>query len=373
MRILLVGGGSGGHVFPLIAVYRKITEIAREKDIKDVEFLFMGPDNFSCDVFRKEGVKSHMVLSGKMRRYLSILNFLDIFKMPVGFVQAYLYILLFMPDVILARGGYGSVLPSVIGWVFRIPIVIHESDAVPGLANRILAHLAKIIIVSFDETASLFPAKKTAVIGNPIRRGLFENLPSNPREVLKVHSQRPLVLILGGSQGAEQINNLILLILPELIKRYEIIHQCGEGKTENMKKGSFMEISDTETRKLYHIYELLTEEELSGGYYLADLIISRAGSGAIFEIAASGKPSIMIPYNGGAGDHQQVNADSYAKTGAAVVLDKDNLMPHVLLNAIDSIISDPERSMKMKEAALKFSKLDAAEKIARAILALAQD
>src|SRR3989338_2479758 len=273
MRILLTGGGSGGHVYPLIAVYRKIVQISKYQGI-DADCLFMGPDSFSVSVFRKEKVRSKMVLAGKLRRYFSVLNIMDIFKIPIGFVQVFWQLFWFMPDAIFAKGGYGSVLPVFVGWIFRIPIIINESDAAPGLANRILGRFAKMIIVSFQETQQIFPSHKTAFVGNPIREELFKEIPADAREILGIKSNRPLILILGGSQGSEEINDVVLLSLPELMLKYEIIHQCGAGRIEKMKKGDLVQVRDFESRHLFHIFETLDEKQMSSAYHLADLIIS---------------------------------------------------------------------------------------------------
>jgi len=366
LRILLAGGGSGGHVFPLVAVYRKILEISNG----EAEFLFMGPDFFSNGVFRKEGVRTRIVFSGKFRRYFSIFNLLDVFKFPVGFIQTYWHIFWFMPDVIFAKGGYGSVLPVLVGWMFRIPVIIHESDAAPGLANKMLCRFAKFILVSFEESVAFFPKGKTFLTGNPIRNELFLNIPQNAREVLGMKSSRPVIVVFGGSQGSEQINDLILISMPDLAKKYEIVHQCGRSREQDMKKGALLQIHNIEERNFYHVYGLMTEPELASAYASADLIVSRAGSGAIFEIASFGKPSILIPYNGGASSHQEKNAFVYADTGAGIVLEDENLKPHIFLNSIDSILSDAKKLEDMKIAALNFAKLDAAEKIAKAVLAL---
>ena len=366
MRILLAGGGSGVHVFPLVAVYRKILEISNG----EAEFLFMGPDFFSNGVFRKEGVRTRIVFSGKFRRYFSIFNLLDVFKFPVGFIQTYWHIFWFMPDVIFEKGGYGSVLPVLVGWMFRIPVIIHESDAAPGLANKMLCRFAKFILVSFEESVAFFPKGKTFLTGNPIRNELFLNIPQNAREVLGMKSSRPVIVVFGGSQGSEQINDLILISMPDLAKKYEIVHQCGRSREQDMKKGALLQIHNIEERNFYHVYGLMTEPELASAYASADLIVSRAGSGAIFEIASFGKPSILIPYNGGASSHQEKNAFVYADTGAGIVLEDENLKPHIFLNSIDSILSDAKKLEDMKIAALNFAKLDAAEKIAKAVLAL---
>lgn len=364
MRILLTGGGSGGHIFPLIAVARKL------KINPDIRIMYIGPDSFSKETLKQEGISAKYILAGKMRRYLSPLVFLDLIKIPVGFFQSYWHTFWFMPDAIFSKGGYGGVLPVIVGWLFLIPIIIHESDSVPGLANRILARIAKKIMVSFDVTLAFFPAKKVILAGNPVRSELFEKVLKNAVEVLGIRSKKPIVLVLGGSQGAQQINELTLLALPDLIKKYEIIHQCGAQNIRQVQKGAIIQLKDGEEKALYHTYPVLSEEEMASAYALARVVISRAGSGAIFEIAAAGKPSILIPYAPAAGGHQEKNAHAYAETGAAVVLEGENLTPHMIVNEVVSIVESMERLKSMSEAARRFAKPDAASKIAEEVIKL---
>lgn len=367
MRILLAGGGSGGHAFPLIAVSRKIKQISNVRGYGQSEFLFIGPDHYSSSIFKKEGIPARAIFAGKIRRYFSVLNFLDILLMPIGIIQAYWYVFWFMPDAIFAKGGYGSAPAVFVGWLFRIPVIIHESDIIPGAANKLLAVFSKKIIVSFDATLRFFSARKTIVAGNPIRESLFSLAPENPREVLKIKSERPIVFILGGSQGAQQINNLVILALPEFLKKYEIIHQCGEQNYADLRKEAFVEIKNKEDRALYHLYPVLDEIEMASAYYISDVIVSRAGSGAIFEIAAAGKPSVLIPLADSAGDHQEKNAEAYEKEGAAIILGDKNLMPHMVLSEVEYIIDNPKKAKEMSASAKRFAKPDAAQRIAAEI------
>lgn len=363
-------------MFPLIAVARKLTEICQSgyksgEEVPCPEFLFVGPSDFSKSVFRKDGIKSRVILTGKVRRYFSLLNIVDFFKLPIGFFQAYWHMFWFMPDVIFAKGGYGSMLVAFVGFLFRIPIVVHESDIVPGITNKFLAKISRKVIVSFADTAPFFDKSKTVVIGNPIREELFSKIPDNPRETLGIRSDKPMVFIVGGSQGANQINDLVLLALSDLVKKYEIIHQCGARNFKRMQKGAFVQLKNREDRMLYHLYPMLSEGEMSSAYSLANVVISRAGSGAIFEIAAAGKPSILIPYEAGSGEHQIKNAEFYKDTGATHILSGRNIMPHMLVSSIDSIVANPEKAQAMSEAATSFAKPNAAQKIAEEILKIA--
>lgn len=362
MRILLTGGGTGGHTFPLIAIARKIKEI----DVS-VEILFMGPDSKSINLFKQEGIGGKKIFAPKMRRYFSILNFLDIFKLPIGFLQAYRHLFFYMPDIILSKGGYGSSLVVFVGWLFRIPIFIHESDYIPGVSNKILSIFAKKVFVSFKETLKFFPEGKATVTGNPIRELFLEKKQDAIRD-LSLDGQNPVVFIIGGSQGSQQINDLMILAAPDLVRQYEIIHQSGERDYEMVKDAILFRLKSSREKGLYHLYPNLNEKELRNVYAAADIIISRAGSGAVFEIAASGKPSILMPYKPAAGAHQEKNAHAYAKTGAGIVLEDENLTPHLFLDIINSVIRDSKKWRAMSNAALSFSKPQAAAEIARELI-----
>ena len=180
------------------------------------------------------------------------------------------------------------------------------------------------------------------------------------------------MFVLGGSQGAQQINDLVLLALPDFIKKYEIIHQCGEQNVTRVQKGAWIQLKNTEEKGLYHLYGMLTEREMSSAYALAHVVVSRAGAGAIFEVASAGKPSILIPYSGGAGGHQLKNAHAYKEAGAARELSGKNITPHMLISLVDSIVDNPKRAQEMSAAARRFAKPRAARKIAAEILTVAR-
>lgn len=370
MRILFTGGGSGGHIFPIIAVARELKKIYQQAE--PLEMFFVGPSDFSKGVLENEGIKTKTILAGKIRRYFSMQNLIDLFKMPISFFQAFCYVFILMPDVIFSKGGYGSVAVVLVGWLFRIPVLTHESDAVPGLANRLAAKFSRIIAVSFSLAEGYFPVKKTALIGNPIRSEVIQLCLSpeqtdkeKARTLFQINSQRPVILVLGGSQGAQAVNELIALVLPQLLGKYELIHQCGEENYQQIEN-SFSEKAIFSSG--YHLIAFLDETQLASAYLLADLVISRAGAGSIFEIAACAKPSILIPLPNSAGDHQRKNAFTYAQAGATTVLDQENLTPNIFLNEINRILDNSEISQQMKTNAQSFSQPEAAQKISQALI-----
>ena len=367
MRILFTGGGTGGHLFPLVAVARQLRNIYPQNE-ENLEMFFLGPDDFSKSVLEKEGIRVKIILAGKIRRYLSIKNIFDLFKMPFGFLQALWYLYIWMPDAIFSKGGYGSVPVVLMGWLYQIPILIHESDTVPGLANRLAAKFSKRIAISFASSGEYFPAKKTALIGNPIRPEIIQtcaltNLGEKEKvkNIFGVTSQKPIIFILGGSQGAQKINELILSTLSRLLEKYEIIHQCGFKNFEQIKE-------KTGQLNGYHLYHFLDEQQITAAYTSANLVISRAGAGSISEIAVCSKPSILIPLPNAASDHQRENAFAYARAGATVVLEQANLTSHMLLNEISKILENLEISQKMSANAKNFSHPEAAQRIAEALI-----
>lgn len=375
MRILFTGGGSGGHLFPIVAVVRELKKIHSQlthpigpNSETTLDMFFIGADSFSKEFLLKEKVAIKTIFAGKLRRYFSLRNIIDLFKMPIGFFQALWAVYRIMPDVIFSKGGYDSVPVVLVGWIYRIPVIIHESDAVPGLSNRLTAKFSKRIAVAFASTESYFPSKKTILTGNPVRFGFAsvnEIDKENAKNLFGITEQKPVIFIFGGSQGSQKINEIVLKTLSQLLEKYEIIHQCGNANYEQIK-GIFKE----KLPSGYYLFPFLDEKQMSSAYLLSDIIIARAGASSIFEIAASGKPSILIPLPGSASDHQRENAFAYAQAGATSVLEQANLIPSLFIKEIDKILDGQDVSEKMSVNARNFFQSDAANKIARGLIDL---
>jgi len=369
MKIVLTGGGTGGHIFPIIAVAKKIKELAGDKD--DVEFLFLGPKGeLEEAVMKGEFIPAKNIFSGKLRRYFSFWYFVDIFKFPLGLLQALWHLLVFMPDVIFAKGGYASVPAVFAGWIYRIPILIHESDITPGLSNQFSSRLAKKVAVSFPGAANFFNPLKVVVTGNPIRDELTKGSREEAQKIFGLGGDKKIILVMGGSQGARVINEAIIRILPRLLAKYEILHLTGREQYEKVihEAGTLGIKANHED---YHAYPFLGEE-MSNALAAADLVISRAGASALTEIAANGKPAIIIPIKESANNHQELNAYSLAEAGAAVVLEQDNLGENILLGKIEEVLENQDLGYELSERVKKFHNPDAAEKIAEEIMKIAQ-
>jgi len=366
MRILFTGGGTGGHLFPIIAVARALKNL-QTPDGSPIEMIFVGPRTIGDEVLEKEGIASRNICAGKLRRYFSGHNFLDFFRVLIGFLQSLWIVYAYMPNVIFSKGGFGSVPAVLVAWLYKIPVLIHESDTIPGLSARLTAKLCKRIAISFPAAAEFFPAKKTALVGNPVRPEISAGTKEQIKTIFQLSGQKPVLLILGGSQGAKTINDIIFIILNALLKKCEIIHQCGEENLEELKN-----MIGANPPAGYHLFSFLDEEQMRHALAAADLIVSRAGAGSIFEIAATGKPSILIPLPNSASDHQKLNAFEYAKTGATLVVQSENLAPNFLKDRIFALLENPDLLTKMSQAAKSFARPDAASQIAQELLSIAK-
>lgn len=363
-KILFTGGGTGGHIFPIVAIVRELRKIYPDSEL---EIFYAGPkDELGEIAFKNEGIKIKNILSGKIRRYLGIKpffqNILDIIKIFLGIIQSFFYLFFLNPDLIFSKGGYGSLPVVISGALLGIPIFLHESDVIPGKSNRLAAKFAFEIFVSFPKT-EIFSKKKMIVVGNPIRKELLEGSEKEAKEIFKIQGGKPVIFIMGGSQGAQAINNIVLDILNKILKEFEIIHQTGSKNFEKIKKE--IEIIIPENLKpFYHPYPFLKEDKLKHAYKISDIIISRAGSGSIFEIAAVGKPSILIPLPSAAQNHQLKNAYRFAESGACIVIEEENFTPYFFLARIKQLFEQPGKLDKMREAALRFARPRAGEIIA---------
>ena len=292
------------------------------------------------------------------------MNFIDlIFNIPLGFIQSFFLLLFIRPRIIFSKGGTGALPVTYAARILGIGVFIHESDASAGKSNQIAAAWAKKIFTSFL-TTKLLPIANVTCVGNPIRKEILEGNRDAAKAAFNLTFQKPIILFLGGSQGAEAINNFIFLALNNLLKDYEVIHVTGP---KNFKKASddARAVLDKNLEPYYHIVSSLDEIALKNAYAATDAIVSRAGAGSIFEIAALGKPSILVPLPTSARNHQVENAYQYAKSGACIVIEQGNLTPNFFLGELRLIVT---RKEEMSQRALQFAKPEAAKNIAEEIL-----
>ncbi len=367
MRILFVGGGTGGHFYPLIAV----AEILHTSP-SNPKLYYMGPNQYDEAALKEHNIKYIYCPAGKVRRYKSAKNYFDFFINIFGLFVAVLKLFFLYPDVIFSKGGYTSVPVLLAARFLMIPVVIHESDAVPGRANALAKNQARYIAIAHDDVAKFFPPEKTALVGIPIRKAILQTHP-DPFSVLGLPNDKPLIYVTGGSSGAERLNNLIVTSLTELLPKYRIFHQVGQANVDTLKLTAEEFVKDASLLSNYYIQGSIPAETVSLLMDASSLIITRAGSTALFEIAHHAKPSIVIPIPEDVSRDQRSNAYSYARTGAAVVLEEHNMSPHLLMQEIDTIINDPGRREAMGQAAKSLSYPDAAQKIADILLSIGRE
>jgi len=362
MKIAFVGGGTGGHFYPLIAVAE---ELVKEQD--KPRLYYLGPDPYEPDTLKDLNIKFVWIPSGKVRLYFSVRNLFDPFISFLGIFVSLWKLYWMYPDVIFSKGSFTSFPVLVAAWFLRIPVVIHESDAVPGRANSFAKGFAKYIAISYPEASQYFNEKKTALTGIPIRFALQIKDP-DPFTNLGIPNDLPLIYVTGGSSGAVRLNNLILRSLDELLPHYRIFHQTGSHNHDEIVLTAKSLISDPLLQERYYTRGHISANTVSSLLEAASLVITRAGSTAIHEIALHGKPSIIIPIPEDISRDQRSNAYAYARTGAATVMEERNLTEALLFSEATRILEDKERWQKMSDAAANFTDNQAAAKIATLLL-----
>ena len=365
MKIVFTGGGTAGHIFPIVAITREIRKIYSGAGLR---LFYLGPkDEYSLTLLSEQGVLVKKILAGKLRRYFSFKNFLDILKIPIGILQASFWLFFLAPDLVFSKGGYGSLPVVLVARILHIPIFLHESDISPGVASRIESKYSLEIFTSFEKT-EFFPKEKIICVGNPIRKEILKGSEKEAKKIFNLQEVKPIILILGGSQGAKNINEIVLEILPELVTNFEVIHQTGMRNLNQVKAEAEVMITEESLRKYYHPFAFLNENYLKNALFCCDLVVSRAGAGSIFEIAAWAKPSILIPLPSAAQNHQLKNAYAYSRMGATEVMEEKNLKPHFFLERLKHLFSRPDLLEKMSERAQNFARPKAARIIASYIL-----
>lgn len=370
MKIIFTGGGTGGHFYPIIAIVESIKKISKEKKLITPEMFFFSPTPYNQGLLYDHNIKFQKTTAGKVRRYFSIMNFLDVFKTAWGVLMALFDVFDIFPDIIFSKGGYGSFPTILAGRILRIPVFIHESDSVPGRVNKWAGRFAARVAVSFKEAMHYFKEEKVAHTGQPIMEERLVPITENAEEFFGFDTSIPTIFVMGGSQGAGLINDIILDTLPELVKDFQILHQTGQNNLEVMKESAAAILLENPNKSRYKPFGYLNSLEMRMASGAAEIVISRAGS-TIFEIASWGVPSIIIPIANSNGDHQIKNAFSYAKYGACSVIEEENLRAHVFLAEIRRIVGNKEISDKMREGTKSFFKPGAADEIARELLTIA--
>lgn len=371
MKIVFTGGGTGGHFYPLIAVAEGIEAIAAEKRLIEPELYYIGPSPFDAAALAEHDIEYRPSSAGKIRNYASILNFLDIFVTGWGVIRSIFQLFSIYPDVILSSGGYAAFPTLYAARILGIPVVIYDADAKPGRVSLWSAKFARWIGVAHPDAVKHFPEKlrpKLALIGHPIRIEIEQPAKEGGHEFLKLDPSRLTLFITGGSQGAKAINDCVLDALPELLPKYNIVHQTGTNNLEEVRGIAGVMLKDSSLADNYRTFGLLNTLALRMTAGISSLIIARAGSGTIFEIAAWRMPSILVPLPLDVSHDQTENAFTYARAGGAVVIEQQNLSPHVLVAEIERIMSNEQMRLRMAEAASTFARPQAGRKLAQILM-----
>ena len=340
-KIILTGGGTAGHVTPNIALLPSLIK-------QNFDIYYIGTKNgIEKNLIEKENIKYYDIPAGKLRRYISKENIIDIFKVIKGIKESYFIIKKIKPDIVFSKGGFVA-LPVVIGAKLNnIPIIIHESDITPGLANKIAIPFAKIVCTTFPETLKYIPKNKGINTGTPIRKLLFDGDKQTGIKMCKFSENKPIIMIMCGSLGSVKINTQIRSILKNLLSNFNIIHICGKNNLDNSIK-----------LKGYKQFEYLSEE-LPHIMACADIIISRAGSNSISEFLALKKPNLLIPLSANASRGDQIlNANSFEKQGFSMVLKEENMNPNSLEKSILELFNNRKKYISNMENKLNSNSIN---------------
>jgi UDP-N-acetylglucosamine--N-acetylmuramyl-(pentapeptide) pyrophosphoryl-undecaprenol N-acetylglucosamine transferase len=362
MKIALVGGGTGGHFYPLMAVASEL----RQRP-ENIELFYIGPNPYDYKDLENYQIKFVYCPAGKLRRYFSLQNFLDIFRNFFGFFVALVKLFSIYPDVIFSKGGYTSVPVLLAARFLRIPVVIHESDSIPGRANQMAKKFARYIGIAYDDAATYFENSKTALVGIPIRSEI-KAIPEDPFAILGIPDDKPLIYVTGGSSGAERINNVVIRSLAQLLPHYRVYHQTGPGNLEEIKLATESIINDESLLESYYINDFISAKKVSALLAASSVVVTRAGSTSLFEIAYHGKPSVIIPIPEDISRDQRSNAYTYSRSGAGSVIEEANLTPNLLAQEIKTIIDNPDTYKQMSIAARGMFIDDAAKKISNILI-----
>ena len=320
-RIVLTGGGTAGHVTPNMALVPKLTE-------EGYDIAYIGSyDGMERKLIEDIDLPYYVISSGKLRRYFDPKNFTDPFRVLKGYFEAKKILKKLRPNVVFSKGGFVTVPVVIAARRLHIPVIIHESDITPGLANKLSIPSASRVCCNFPETIEHLPKGKAVLTGSPIRQELFQGRRDQGLKLCGFQPDKPVLLIIGGSLGSVAINNAIRSNLDELLKTYQLIHLCGKGNLDQSLEG----------RKGYRQFEYV-KDDLKHYFACADIIVSRAGANAICELLALRKPNILIPLglNASRGD-QILNAKSFEKQGYSYVLQEEDVTTDTLLNAVNTV------------------------------------
>lgn len=341
-HIVLTGGGTAGHVTPNIAMLPKLQQLG-------YKISYIGSyEGMERKLIEEQGIPYYGISSGKLRRYFDVKNFTDPFRVLKGFGEAKKLLKELKPDIVFSKGGFVSVPVVLAAHRQKVPVLIHESDMTPGLANKLCISSAAKICCNFPETVDSLPANKAVVTGTPIRQELLRGSREQALAFTGLSGKKPVLMVIGGSLGSVAVNDAVRATLPELLPDFDIIHLCGKDKLE----------PSLENTAGYRQYEYI-KKELADLFALADVVISRAGANAICEISSLKKPNLLIPLSAKASRGDQIlNARSFERQGFSCVLEEEDVTTEKLTETIRNLYENRQTYIDAMENSKHMDSID---------------
>jgi UDP-N-acetylglucosamine--N-acetylmuramyl-(pentapeptide) pyrophosphoryl-undecaprenol N-acetylglucosamine transferase len=370
MRILISGGGTGGHIYPALAVASEL------RDRYGAELLFIGDAHgLETTLVPAAGIPFAAISAGKLRRYLSVRTFTDLGRIPLGMAQAYTHVKQFQPDAAFTSGGYVSVPAGMAARLTGAPLVMHQQDVPPNLANRLLTPVATRVTVSFAASLPYFPKQKTLLAGNPVRAEVLQAARLDPMQARRrfgLNAPLPIVLVTGGSQGARRLTQVVAAALPRLLTACQVLHVSGDLTYEATRAQAEQALAAApELRARYALFPYL-KTEMPEALAACDIALCRSGAATLAELSIIGRPSLLVPLPPGfTGSPQAVNAAMFQQAGAAeMILDRE-LTPARAIELLAPLLGDANRRRQMAVAARMLGHPAAAHDLADLVASLA--
>lgn len=372
MRVIVSGGGTGGHIYPALAVATQL------RSQYGAEILFLGSDDgLETQLVPAAGFKLVTIKAGKVRRYISWQTVKGVMRIPVGVVQAVEIVRKFHADAAFTSGGYVAVPAGMAAYLNRVPLLMHQQDVPPNLSNKQVAPFATRISVAFEDSLAYFPAHKTLALGNPIRQAILDIRQVGPlvaRERLGLAGDQPMLLVTGGSQGARHLNQVVCQTLPQLLEICQVLQISGKDLYNETLEQSNSVLAGIEP-KMRERYRLVPymDEEMPAALQAADLVLCRSGASTLSELATLGKPSLLVPLPPAIGKSpQEANAAMFDRRGAGVVIKDAELTPQLLARQVQYIMNSSEILAFMMQAASELAKPQATQAIVEELLKIAR-
>jgi UDP-N-acetylglucosamine--N-acetylmuramyl-(pentapeptide) pyrophosphoryl-undecaprenol N-acetylglucosamine transferase len=372
MRVVISGGGTGGHIYPALAV---ATQLRQQYQ---AEILFLGSDDgLEMQLVPAAGFHLVTVKAGKVRRYISWQTIKGVMRIPVGAVQAIDIVRKFRADMAFTSGGYVAVPTGLAAYLNRVPLLMHQQDVPPNLANRQVAPLARRISVAFADSLAYFPPRKTVQLGNPIRQAILDIRQVGPlvaRTQFGLAGDQPMLLVTGGSQGARHLNQVVCQALPDLLATCQVLQISGQDLYKETLELSNSVLADKEEtlRARYRLVPYLNEE-MPAALQAADLVLCRAGASTLCELATLGKPALLVPLPPAIGKSpQEANALMFERQRAGVVIKDVDLEPKLLAERVNYIMNSPELLASMMEASRSLARPEATQEIVNELIKIAR-